>query len=119
MNSDNERVKNDFEIVFNNTKNIHLRDLLFNNPKVMSDVKEIINSFNSESISMLKWGLFEIPLVGNYRFINWETGDHLPFANYFTEEKRFLPMYVDGNCNEQVASSLREAIEMERQNYSD
>ncbi|MDT2391722.1 hypothetical protein P7D43_20715 [Enterococcus avium] len=116
MNSDAERVRKNFEIVCGNTINIYLKDLLANNPKVIGDVKEILNSFNRECVSVLNWGLFEIPLEGNYRFLNWKTGEHLAFANYFSEEKSFLPMYVDEHSNEQVASTLKEAIEMEYKN---
>lgn len=103
-----------FDIVCSNTKNIYLRELLNSDSETIEDVKKIIVLFEKENMELENWGLFEIPISGNYCFYNWKTEDNVAFANYFFDKNYFSPLYIDKHSNEQVASSIKEAIKLER-----
>lgn len=103
-----------FDIVCSNTKNIYLRELLNSDSETIEDVKKIIVLFEKENMELENWGLFEIPISGNYCFYNWKTEDDVAFANYFFDKNYFSPLYIDKHSNEQVASSIKEAIKLER-----
>ncbi|MEK5586600.1 hypothetical protein MKZ21_30545 [Paenibacillus sp. FSL P2-0536] len=103
-------LRNEFIQVISNTTNSHLNFLVRNEEKTIADVKEIIQIFMKENISLNKWGLFEIPIDGCYCFINWEEDKHVSFANYFSEDNKFVPTTLDEYSNEVQSDSITLAI---------
>lgn len=114
MNQKKQSLKKDFQLVSINIKNIFLHSLITTDKEVQDDVKEIIKLFNKENIDLEQWGLFDIPISGNYFFVNWNTEDQVAFANYYASDDSFVPIYIDNQNNEQVAETVHDAIKLER-----
>ncbi|MBY3621403.1 cupin superfamily acireductone dioxygenase involved in methionine salvage [Paenibacillus sp. PastF-3] len=94
-----------------NTSNIHLNFEIRNNEKTIADVKEIIEIFLKENISLNNWGLFENPIDGCYCFFNSKEHQYVSFVNYFTEDERFVPTHLDEDSIEVQSDSIKHAIE--------
>lgn len=93
-------------------ESIFLKDSNFDeitNPEVINDLKEIEEIFRTENESLEGWRLEEIPTAGCYCFTNSKQG-YLSFGNYFNDDGKMVPSYIDSESNEQEALSIRDSI---------
>lgn len=88
-------------------KDSHIK--VITNPEVINDLKEIEEIFLNEKENLDGWRLEEIPTPGCYCFTNSKE-ESLTFGNYFNDDGKMVPSYVDLESNEQEASSIRESI---------
>ncbi|MBV6717217.1 hypothetical protein [Paenibacillus chitinolyticus] len=109
-----EEIISPVDIFLQNTTNIYLIESLQHDLKTITHVTEIAAIFHQENISLHGWGLFEIPTRGCYCFWNKENNDSVAFANYFSDDGKFVPTFVNEESNEEQASSIKEAIEKNR-----